>query len=249
MSRPTLLVTGASAGIGAAVARMAAARGYDLGLGYRSNREGAEAVQAACEAAGACAVLLAGDLARAEAVDAVFAAFDSAFPQLDAFVNNAGIVTPKARVEEMDAARIEALFATNVTGAFLAARNAVRRMSPRYGGSGGSIVNISSAAARLASPNQYVDYAASKAAIDILTQGLAAEVAGDAIRVNGIRPGLIETDIHAKGGDPDRLARLAPTVPMARAGTADEVAEAVLWLCSDGARYVTGATLDVTGGR
>lgn len=249
MTRPTVLITGASAGIGAACARLAATRGYDVGIGYRTDRAGAEATAAACEAVGARSVLLPGDVAEPAEIDALFATFDAAFPRLDAFINNAGIVDLKARVEEMEADRLTRMFATNVTGAFLAARNAVRRMSTRFGGRGGSIVNMSSAAARIASPNQYVDYAASKAAIDTLTKGLALEVAADGIRANAVRPGLIETEIHAKGGEPDRLERLVPQVPMQRAGSAEEVAEAVLWLMSDAAAYVTGTFIDVSGGR
>lgn len=249
MTRPTLLITGASTGIGAAIARLAADT-YDLGLGYRSARAEVEAVARDAEARGAKVVLLQGDLSIPAEVDKVFADFDAAFPRLDAFVNNAGIVAPAVRVEEMEAERIEQMFATNVTGAFLAARNAVRRMSTRFGGAGGAIVNISSVAARLGSPNLYVDYAASKAAIDALTTGLSLEVAQDGIRVNGVRPGLTVTPIHAKGGEPDRLEKLVPhAVPMGRAGQPEEIAEAVLWLLSDKASYATGTTINISGGR
>ncbi len=197
------------------------------------------------EAAGGKAVLLQGDVGDPADVDRIFTEMDAAFPRLDALVNNAGIVAPKARVEEMEAERLQTLFRVNVIGAILVARNAVRRMSTH----GGAIVNMSSAAARLGSANQYVDYAASKGAIDVFTKGLAEEVAARGIRVNAIRPGIIETDIHAKGGEPDRVERLGATVPMQRSGSAEEVAEAVLWLLSDAASYVTGSFVDVSGGR
>ncbi|MDJ0823998.1 MAG: SDR family oxidoreductase [Rhodobacter sp.] len=248
-TRKTVLITGASAGIGAATARLLARHGYDIGIGYNSDRAGAETVAADVEAAGGKAVLLQSNLADTAGIEHMFSEFDAAFPHLDALVNNAGIVAPKARVEDMDADRLHRIFQINVIGAFLVARLAVRRMSTRFGGHGGAIVNMSSAAARIASPNQYVDYAASKAAIDTLTRGLAEEVAPDGIRVNAVRPGIIETDIHAKGGEPDRTARLGPTVPMRRSGSAHEVAEAVHWLLSDAASYVTGSFIDVSGGR
>ncbi len=249
MTRKTALVTGASAGIGAASARLLARAGYDIGIGYNSDRTGAEAVARDVEAAGGRAVALQADVGQPSEIERLFAEYDAAFPRLDLLVNNAGIVVPTARVEDMDGARMERLFAVNVTGAFLAAGAAVRRMSTKHGGQGGVIVNMSSAAARLASANQYVDYAASKAAIDILTKGLSDEVAGEGIRVNAIRPGLIETELHAKGGEPGRAERLAHMVPMKRSGSAEEVAEAVVWLASDAASYVTGALLDVGGGR
>lgn len=246
MTRKTVLITGASAGIGAASARLLARHGYDVGIGYRSDQTGAEAVAADVEAAGGKALLLQGDMGRPAEIDRIFAAFDATFPRLDALVNNAGIVDLKTTVAEMEADRIAQIMAINVTGAFLVARNAVRRMIPT---GGGAIVNMSSAAARLASPNQYVDYAASKAAVDTLTQGLAQEVAGHGIRVNAIRPGIIATELHAKGGEPDRVARLGPTVPMQRPGSAEEVADAVLYLVSDQSSYVTGTFIDVSGGR
>lgn len=249
MTRKNVLITGASAGIGAACARLLARNGYDIAIAYRSDKEGAEAVASDVRAAGAKAVLFRADVGDAGEIERMFSEFDSVFPRLDALINNAGIVAPAARVEEMDAARLHDIFNVNVIGAFLVARHAVNRMSTKSGGAGGAIVNMSSAAARLAAPNSYVDYAASKAAIDILTKGLAIEVAGDGIRVNAIRPGLIETAIHAKGGDPDRALRLAPSVPMQRIGSAEEVAEAALWLLSDAASYVTGTHLDVSGGR
>lgn len=245
--RKTLLITGASSGIGAATARLAAQRGYDLALTFRGDRSGAEAVAAEARAAGAQVLLRQLDVADPAAIDALYDEIDGAFPQLDALVNNAGIVDVATRVVDLGHDRLRRMFDVNVIGAILVARNAVRQMEAQ--GKGGAIVNISSAAARLGSANQYVDYAASKAAIDIFTKGLADEVAANNIRVNAIRPGLIETPLHGKGGEPDRAQRLAHAVPMQRTGSAGEVAEAVLFLLSDAASYVTGTTLDVTGGR
>lgn len=244
-----LLVTGGSRGIGAAIARLAAARGYAVCLSYRTDRHAAEAVVADIAARGGTAIAVPADVAVEDDVLRLFAAADERLGPLDAFVNNAGILARQMRVDEMDAARLNRVFATNVTGAFLCAREAVRRMSTRRGGRGGAIVNLSSRAARIGSPGEYVDYAASKAAIDTLTLGLAKEVASEGIRVNAVAPGLIETGIHASGGEPGRVARLAPGVPMQRGGTPDEVARAVLWLLSDEASYTTGAILDVAGGR
>jgi glucose 1-dehydrogenase len=248
MTRPVLLITGASSGIGAATARLAAPD-WDLALGYNSNRDGVEAVADTCRGAGARVLIHQGDLSRPEAVESMFAAVDAAFGRLDGLVNNAGIVHRAQRVDEYDAARVERLVATNLTGPILVAGAAVRRMSTRHGGAGGGIVNISSVAARLTAPGQYVDYAATKGAIDVLTKGLALEVAGEGIRVNAIRPGIIETPIHGKGGDAERVERLAPQIPMGRPGSAEEVARAVLWLLSEAASYVTGDVMDVTGGR
>ena len=245
----SILITGASAGIGAAVARMAAARGYDVGIGFRSDTAGAEAVAADVEAAGGRAALLHGEVADPGALATVFAGHDASFGRLDALVNNAGIVDVAAQVEDIGADRLTRMFATNITAAFLAAGHAVRRMGRHHGGAGGVIVNISSKAALLASANQYVDYAASKAALDVLTKGLSDEVAGQGIRVVGIRPGIIDTALHVKGGEPDRADRLGPSVPMGRKGSAEEVAEAVLWAMSDAASYVTGTSFDVAGGR
>ncbi|MCV2890137.1 SDR family oxidoreductase [Ruegeria aquimaris] len=245
--RKTLLITGASAGIGAATARLAAARGYDLALNYRSDQAGAEAVAEAARAAGAQVILCPADVADPEQIEQMYAAIDAAFPRLDALVNNAGIVDRTAKVTDLTHARLRRMFDVNVIGAILVAKEAVLRMQAH--GQGGAIVNISSAAARLGSANQYVDYAASKAAIDTFTKGLGDEVAGQNIRVNAIRPGLIETGLHGKGGEPDRAQRLAHMVPMKRTGSAEEVAEAILYLLSDAASYVTSTTLDVTGGR
>lgn len=245
--RKTLLITGASAGIGAATARLAAARGYDLALNYRSDHAGAEAVAEAARAAGAQVILCPADVADPEQIEQMYAAVDAAFSRLDALVNNAGIVDMTAKVTDLTHARLRRMFDVNVIGAILVAKEAVLRMQAH--GQGGAIVNISSAAARLGSANQYVDYAASKAAIDTFTKGLGDEVAGQNIRVNAIRPGLIETELHGKGGEPDRAQRLAHMVPMKRTGSAEEVAEAILYLLSDAASYITSTTLDVTGGR
>ncbi|HLM63273.1 MAG TPA: SDR family oxidoreductase [Acidimicrobiales bacterium] len=246
--RGVAVVTGGSRGIGAATARLLAARGWDVCLGYRRDAASAAVVVAQCEAAGARTVAVPGDVASAEDVAALFAGAD-ALGRLDVLVSNAGIVAPMARVDELDPQRIERILAVNVTGAFLCAREAVRRMSTRHGGTGGAIVYVSSAAARLGSAGEYVDYAASKGAVDTLTVGLAREVADEGIRVNAVRPGLIETDIHASGGRPDRTEQLRTGVPMQRPGTADEVAAAIAWLCSDEAGYTTAALVDVSGGR
>ncbi len=244
-----VLITGASAGIGAATARLAAAEGWDVALAFGRDRAGAEATADAVRAAGRRAVILQADLAEPGGPAALFAAFDRECDHLDALVNNAGIVDTAARVEEMTPARLQRMFAINTIAPFLCAGEAVRRMSTAHGGPGGIIVNVSSVAARLGSARQFVDYAASKAAIDTMTKGLAEEVAREGIRVAAVRPGLIETGIHAKGGDADRARRLADAVPVGRTGTPEEVARAILWLMSDGASYVTGATLDVSGGR
>ena len=244
------VVTGGSRGIGAATALLLARRGWDLCLGYRRDADAAKAVAHDCEAAGVRAVAVAGDVASPDDVTALFAAADALGP-VEALVNNAGIVAPAARVDELTLTpeRISRMLAVNVTGAFLCAGEAVRRMSTRHGGSGGSIVNVSSGAARLGSPGEYVDYAASKAAVDTLTIGLAREVAAEGVRVNCVRPGLIDTDIHASGGRPDRVEQMQSSVPMQRGGTADEVAAAIAWLCSDEASYTTAAIVDVSGGR
>ncbi|MEP5730161.1 MAG: SDR family oxidoreductase [Sulfitobacter sp.] len=244
--RPICLITGASAGIGAACARAAATRGYDLVLTYNTDPTGAETVAAAANEAGAQCLVLQLDVADPVAVGAMYEQIDATHGRLDALINNAGIVDMAARVTDMSHDRLRRMFDINVIGAITVAQGAVRRMEAQQSG---VIVNITSAAARLGSANQYVDYAATKAAMDIFTKGLSDEVAGNGIRVMGIAPGLIDTEIHAKGGDPDRAARLASMVPMQRTGSAEEVANAVLWLMSDEASYVTGSTLNVTGGR
>ena len=247
--RLVVLITGGSAGIGAAVARMAGHRGYDVALTYRSGKAAAEAVAQDVRASGRCCEIYPCDVADPAQIDALFAAFDKDFNRLDALVNNAGIVDVKARVDEIDHARLRRIFDVNVIGAFLVAGQAVRRMSTKYGGSGGVIVNMSSIAAKLGAGKQYVDYAATKGAIDTMTVGLAQEVANEGIRVTGIRPGIIDTEIHAKGGEPERGKQLESWIPMKRMGTPEEVAEATLWLMSDAASYITGSTLDVSGGR
>lgn len=247
-SRPLLLVTGGSRGIGAAVCRKAAAQGYDLLVNYRSDKAAAEAVAADCRTLGAEAEIVQGDTATEEGITAIFAAVDRLGP-LHGLVNNAGVVDVTARVEEFDRARLDRMFAVNVIGKIRCATEAVKRMSTKHGGQGGVIVNISSMAAVIGSPGQYVDYAAAKAAVDTFTVGLSREVATEGIRVNAIRPGIIDTDIHASGGLPDRARDLAPIVPMQRPGTADEVADSVLYLLSPQASYVTGAILNVSGGR
>jgi len=244
-----LIVTGASRGIGAATARLAAARGYAVCVNYHSNREAAEAVVGSIAAAGGRAIAVAADVATEAGVLHLFGTCDRELGRLAALVNNAGILERQMRVEEMSAERLERVFATNVIGTILCAREAVRRMSTRHGGRGGAIVNVSSLAATLGSANEYVDYAASKGAIDTFTVGLAREVAADGIRVNGVRPGLIYTEIHASGGDPGRVDRVKSAVPMKRGGEADEVARAILWLLSEDSSYCTGTSIDVSGGR
>jgi NAD(P)-dependent dehydrogenase (short-subunit alcohol dehydrogenase family) len=229
----TLLITGASRGIGAATAILAASQGWQVAVNYASNSLAADGVVREIRAAGGVAIALQADVSL----------------EADGLVNNAGVVDVAQRVDEMSVARLERMWATNITSSFVCAREAVRRMSNKHGGSGGAIVNVSSAAARIGSPGQYVDYAASKAAIDTFTMGLAKEVATEGIRVNAVRPGIIETDIHASGGEPDRAERMAVHVPMQRAGSADEVAQAIVWLLSDAASYTTGSVVDVTGGR
>lgn len=245
----TLLITGGSRGIGAATAVLAAMRGYDVCLSYRTAANEAADVVERIQRAGQRGVAVQADVAIEADVLRLFETCDRALGTLTALVNNAGVVDMKARVDEMSLPRLQRMFAVNVVGSILCAREAVRRMSTRRGGAGGAIVNVSSAAARLGSPGEYVDYAAAKAAIDTFTVGLAKEVATEGIRVNAVRPGIVETDIHASGGQPDRLGRIAPLVPMQRPGRPDEIASAILSLLSDDASYTTGALLDVSGGR
>lgn len=248
-ARRRLLVTGAGRGIGRAVALMAAQRGWDVALNYARDAAAAERTAADVLAAGAQALLLPADVADDAAVVAMFAALDAAWGGLDGLVNNAGVVDVAQRVDEYSAARVQRMFAINVFGSFSCAREAVRRMSTRHGGRGGAIVNIGSVASKLGSAGQYVDYAAAKGAIDVFTMGLAREVATEGVRINAVRPGIIDTDIHASGGQPERVRQMAPLVPMQRAGTAEEVAAAIVWLLSDEASYTTGSVIDVTGGR
>jgi NAD(P)-dependent dehydrogenase (short-subunit alcohol dehydrogenase family) len=244
-----VLVTGGGRGIGAATARLAAERGYAVCVNYRRNQKAAEDVAASIEAAGGTAVAVGADVSSEADVVRLFETVAARLGPLDALVNNAGILERQTRVEHIDAARLDRVFATNVRGAFLCAREAVRRLSTARGGAGGAIVNVSSRAAQLGAPGEYVDYAASKAALDALTTGLAREVAGEGIRVNGVRAGIIYTEIHADGGEPGRVDRLGPTLPMQRGGEPIEVARAILWLLSDEASYSTGTFIDVAGGR
>ncbi len=243
------LITGGSRGIGAATALLAARRGYAVAVNYTSNSLAADEVVRQIRAEGGNAITVQGDVGQEADVLAMFAKVDAKLGRLTALVNNAGVVDHAARVDEMSLERLRRMFDINLIGSFLCAREAVRRMSTRHGGAGGSIVNLSSAASRLGGPGQYVDYAASKGAIDTFTLGLAKEVATEGIRVNAVRPGIIETDIHASGGQPDRARQLAPQVPMQRAGSAMEVAQAIVFLMTDDASYTTGALLDVAGGR
>jgi NAD(P)-dependent dehydrogenase (short-subunit alcohol dehydrogenase family) len=245
----TLIVTGGSRGIGAATATLAAARGFAVCVNYRQNQSAADAVVSAITASGGTALAIGADVAVEADVVRLFETVDATLGPLTALVNNAGILEKQRRVEQIDAARIDRVFATNVRGAFICAREAVRRMSTAHGGAGGAIVNVSSRAAQLGAPGEYVDYAASKAALDAMTIGLAREVAAEGIRVNGVRAGIIYTEIHADGGEPNRVDRLGPTLPMQRGGDAIEVARAILWLLSDEASYSTGSFIDVAGGR
>ncbi|MBO9631165.1 MAG: SDR family oxidoreductase [Shinella sp.] len=247
--RPVLLVTGGSRGIGAAVCRLAARQGWDVAVNYAANRAAADTIVSEVKAEGGDAIAIKGDVGDAQDIVAMFEAVDRHFGRLDGLVNNAGIVDAQQRVDEMSVERLERMMRVNVTGSILCAAEAVRRMSSRHGGKGGAIVNISSMAAVLGSASQYVDYAASKAAIDTFTVGLSREVANEGVRVNAIRPGVIDTDIHASGGLPNRARDLAPSIPMQRPGTAEEIADAVLYLLSPTASYITGAILNVSGGR
>ncbi len=244
-----MIVTGASRGIGAATAVMAAKRGFAVCVNYARNKQAADDVVGRIVKDGGEAFAIAGDVSVEADVLEIFKASDERHGRLTALVNNAGILHHKMRLDEMTVERWEKVFSTNITGSFLCAREAVKRMSTKHGGSGGSIINLSSAAARLGGPGEYIDYAATKGAIDTMTIGLSKEVGGEGIRVNAVRPGIIYTDIHASGGEPDRVDRVAPMVPMLRGGTADEVAETILWLASEASSYVTGSLIDVAGGR
>ncbi|MEE9321252.1 MAG: glucose 1-dehydrogenase [Granulosicoccus sp.] len=248
-NQPTLLVTGGSRGIGAAIARLAVNRGYRVAINYRSNHLAADKLVEELSSLDGEVFAIQADIANEMDVKKLFSACDKHWGNLTVLVNNAGIVDQSIRFEDTDRQRIDRLFAVNVTGTMLCAREAIKRQSKRFGGIGGSIINISSIAALYGSPNEYVDYAASKGALDTFTIGLAREVANDGIRVNGVRPGIIDTEIHASGGELDRASRLASTIPMSRPGTAIEVANAVLWLASDEASYITGSLLNVSGGR
>lgn len=244
-----MLITGGGRGIGAATAKLAAERGYAVCISYVRNEAAADAVVDSIVSLGGTALAVRADVADADDVARLFRAVDERLGRLDALVNNAGILETHMRVERMDAGRLQRVFAANVFGSFHCAREAVPRMSTARGGRGGAIVNVSSIAARLGSPNEYVDYAASKAAVDALTLGLAKEVAAEGIRVNAVRPGVVYTEIHASGGEPGRVDRVKSAVPMQRGGQPEEVARAILWLLSDEASYTTGTLLDVGGGR
>jgi len=249
MGQAVVIVTGGSRGIGAAVAQTAAVRGYAVCISYVSNRAAADAVVDGINLAGGRAIAVRADVAVEADIIRLFETADQELGSLTALVNNAGILEHQSRVDEMTVERINRVLLTNVTGSLLCAREAVRRMSTRHGGQGGAIVNLSSMAAKLGGPGEYVDYAASKGAIDAFTVGLAKEVAGEGIRVNAVRPGLIYTDIHASGGEAGRVDRLKDAVPMKRGGSGQEVANAVLWLLSAEASYATGTFIDVSGGR
>ena len=245
----SVLVTGGSRGIGAATSLLCAQQGWAVAVNYASGAAPAAALVAQIRAAGGTALALQADVSDEAQVLAMFATLERELPPLGALVNNAGVVDVQARVDVMSLQRWQRMFAINVFGSFLCAREAVKRLSTKHGGRGGAIVNLSSAASRLGAPGQYVDYAAAKGAIDVFTLGLAKEVALEGIRVNAVRPGIIDTEIHASGGLPDRAKQMAPLVPMQRAGSAEEVAQAVLWLLSEASSYTTGSIVDVTGGR
>jgi NAD(P)-dependent dehydrogenase (short-subunit alcohol dehydrogenase family) len=247
--RPIALITGSSRGIGAASARLFARHGYAICINYLRNEEAAESVAMDVRAAGVACITVQADVSLEADTLRLFETVDKKLGALTTLVNNAGILLKQSRLLGMDANRINKLFTTNVTSCFICSREAVTRMSAANGGDGGTIVNVSSIAAVLGSPNEYTDYAATKGAIDTFTRGLALEVAGEGIRVNGVRPGIIDTTIHADGGEPGRVQRLGPTVPLGRGGTAEEIAEAIYWLASDKSSYATGTTIDLSGGR
>jgi len=249
MNHPVIIITGGGRGIGAATAQIAAARGYAVCITYRDRKDAAEEVADAILLSGGKALALHADVSDEAQVMHLFETAERELGTIKGLVNSAGVLERQMRVDEMDAARLQRVFATNVIGSFLCAREAVRRMSTRHGGTGGAIVNLSSAASRIGSPSEYVDYAAAKGASDTMALGLAKEVAAEGIRVNAVRPGVIYTDIHASGGEPGRVDRVKDSVPMRRGGHAEEVAQAIMWLLSDEASYTTGALLDVAGGR
>ncbi len=246
---PVVLITGGSRGIGAATALLAAQRGYAVAVNYTANSLAADEVVRQIRAGGGTAMAVQADVGVEADIMRLFNQVDAKLGRLTALINNAGVVDVGARVDEMTAARLQRMFTINIVGSFLCAREAVKRMSTKHGGAGGTIVNVSSAAARMGGGGQYVDYAASKGAIETFTLGLAKEVALEGIRVNAVRPGIIETDIHASGGQPDRAKQMAPMVPMQRVGSAHEVAKAIIWLMTDDSSYTTGSFVDVTGGR
>lgn len=245
----TLIITGASRGIGAATARIAAQQGWQVVVNYCRDRQSAESVVAEIRKQNNIAEIFQADIAQEESVFELFDFTENQFGSISGLVNNAGTLEQQMRLDEMDGDRLDRIFATNVRGSFLCAKQAVLRMSNRYGGSGGSIVNVSSAASRIGSANEYIDYAASKGAIDSMTIGLANEVGGEGIRVNAVRPGFIETDIHTQGGEPERLERVRYSIPLGRSGKPEEIAETITWLLSDKASYCSGALLDCAGGR
>jgi NAD(P)-dependent dehydrogenase (short-subunit alcohol dehydrogenase family) len=245
----TVLVTGGGRGIGAATSILCAQRGWAVAVNYTNGTAAAQSMVARIRGEGGIAMACQADVSDESQLLAMFATIDAEMPPLGALVNNAGVVDVQSRVDVMTVQRLQRMFAINVLGSIICAREAVKRMSTKHGGQGGSIVNLSSAAARIGAPGQYVDYASAKGAIDVFTMGLAKEVALEGIRVNAVRPGVIETEIHASGGEPDRARQMAPLVPMQRAGSAEEVAEAIVWLMSEASSYTTGSVIDVTGGR